>query len=180
MKKCWDLFSAFFRAGNYAFGGGMAMIPLIQHETVNIYKWLSEEEFADIVAISSVLPAPLITKMAGMIGHRVSGWLGVLAAEIGVFLPSALAVILLGGLIGRFAETTVLKGMLIGVRPVVIVLLLQAAWSVGKQAFVDRLMWVFGAVALCVLLFVPWIHPAFLVAAAMVLGYVFCRKGWRK
>jgi chromate transporter len=176
MRKYWDLFIAFFRVGNFAFGGAGAMLPLIRTETVVKYKWVSEEELADIVAVSSSLPAPLGTKVAAMIGHRIGGWFGVLVAEVGIFLPSTLAVVLLGSLIMQFAETEALKAMLAGVRPVVIALLLQAAWSMGKQAFADRMMWVFGAVALCLALFVPWVHPAFLVVGSMLLGFVFYRK----
>ena len=152
------------------------MIPLIQAEVVNRYAWVSEEEFSDMVAVSTALPAPLVTKLAAMIGYRARGWFGVVAAEIGIFLPTTLAVVLLGGLIMRFADSAVLRAMLTGVRPVVIVLLLQVAWGMGKKAFVDGLMWFLGAVALGIILFVPWIHPAFLVVGSMALGYFFYRN----
>ncbi|MCL1853548.1 MAG: chromate transporter [Peptococcaceae bacterium] len=176
MIECWNLFVAFFRASHLTFGGGPAMIPLIQTEVVNKYKWVSEEEFNDMVAVATALSAPMVTKLAAMIGYRAGGWLGVLAAEIGVFLPTTLAVVLLGGLIRRFADSTILQAMLAGVRPVVIVLLLQVAWNMGKKAFVDRLMWAFGAVSLGLVLFMPWIHPAFLVAGSMALGYLLYRN----
>lgn len=152
------------------------MIPLIQVEVVNKYKWVNEEEFTNIVVVSTALSAPLVTKIAAMIGYQAGGWLGVLAAEIGVCLPTTLVVVLLGSLIMQFADSAGLMAMLVGVRPVVIVLLLQVAWSMGKKAFVDGLMWVFGAAALGLVLLVPWLHPAFLVAGSMTLGYVFYRK----
>ena len=176
MNKYKDLFIAFFRASNLTFGGGQAMIPLIHAEAVEKYQWVSEEEFADIVAVSAALSAPWVTKIAAMIGYRAGGWLGVLVAEIAAILPTALIVVLLGSLIMRFADEPALKAMLMGVRPVIIVLLLKVAWDMGKTAFTNLLLWVVGATALGILLFVPWIHPAFLVVGSMALGYLLFRK----
>ncbi len=176
MKTYWDLFIAFFRASNFSFGGGPAMIPLIQEEVVNKYKWVDNEQFADLLAITNSLPAPIGTKMAGMVGYRVKGWLGSLVAIVGVFLPTSLIVIFLGSLIMNYAESPALQSMLKGVRPVVAVLLAQTALQMGKKAFSDNITWIFGAVSLAILLLLPGIHPAFLVTASMLLGYLLFKK----
>lgn len=177
MNKYWMIFKTFFRASNVTFGGGPAMIPLVRVDVVDKYEWVTEDEFTDMVAVSTALPAPIITKLAAMVTYPVAGWMGVLVAQIAIILPTALAVVLLGSLISQFADTDALKAMMKGVRPVIIVLLLQVSWSMGRKAFTDWLMWAFGAAALVVLLFAPWIHPAFLIAGSMILGYAFCRKG---
>lgn len=176
MKTMWDLFIAFFRASNFSFGGGPAMIPMIQAEVVNKYQWLTEEEFIDMVAISNSLPAPIATKLAGMIGHRVKGWLGVFAAMMGAILPITLIVVLLGGLIMNYAESPALNAMLKGVRPVVVVLLAQTAIQMGQQSFKGKISWGLGIAALAVMLFFPGIHPAYLILISMVLGYFLFKK----
>lgn len=176
MKTLWDLFIAFFRASNFSFGGGPAAIPLVQAEVVNKYKWLSNEEFGDILAISNSLPAPVATKLAGIIGYRVKGLLGASVAVIGVFLPTTLIVVFLGGLIINFADSPALQAMLKGVRPVVAVLLAQTAISMGVKALKNKPTWSLAIIALIIMLFLPFIHPAFLVITSMVLGYFLFRK----
>ena len=111
MKTLWDLFIAFFRASNFSFGGGPAMIPLIQEEVVNKYKWVDNQQFADLLAITNSLPAPIGTKMAGIIGYRVNGWLGATVAVIGVFLPTTLIVVFLGSLIMNYADSPALQSI---------------------------------------------------------------------
>lgn len=175
MNTLWDLFIAFLRASNFSFGGGPAMIPLIQAETVDRYKFLSNEEFTDTVAISNSLPAPIATKLAAMIGYKVKGWPGAIVAIIGVFLPTTLVVVLLGSLVIGYADSPALQAMLKAVRPVVVVLLAITAFSMGQKAFLDVFTWIFGAVALVVLFFTN-IHPAFLIISSMAAGYLLFKK----
>ncbi|MDR1961430.1 MAG: chromate transporter [Gracilibacteraceae bacterium] len=172
-----QLFLAFFRASNFSYGGGPAMIPLMQAEIVKKYKWMNDEEFADILAIANSLPAPIGTKMSGMVGHRVGGWPGAIVATTATLLPTALIMILLGSLILGFADSPRLQAMLQGVRPVVVVLLAQTAFDMGKKALKDKITWGFGIAALGIMLFLPWLHPAFLVVSSMLLGIVLFRAG---
>jgi len=176
MKTLWDLFIAFFRASNFSFGGGPAAIPLVQAEVVNKYKWLTNEEFSDILAISNSLPAPIATKLAGVIGYRVKGLLGATVAVIGVFLPTTLIVVFLGGIIINYADSPALQAMLKGVRPVVAVLLAQTAISMGIKALKDKPAWCLAIIALIIMLFFPSVHPAFLVVISMLLGYFLFKK----
>jgi len=174
------LFMAFFRASNFTFGGGPAMVPMIKYEAVTNLKWLTEEEYADILAIANALPAPLATKLSAMVGYRVAGWPGVLIAETAAIMPTALVMVFLGSLIMTFADTPALQAMLAGVRPVVVVLVLQAALDMGKTAFVDSATWVFGAIALVIFLFASWLHPSFLVVLSLFMGYLLFRKQMAK
>ena len=109
MKTIWDLFLAFLRASNFAFGGGASAIPLVRREVVTKYQWLTNDEFANYLAMANSLPAPILTKLAGMIGFKVKGWLGALVAILGAILPTTLIVVALGGLILKYAQSPALE-----------------------------------------------------------------------
>lgn len=171
-KNVWNVFIAFTRASNLGFGGGPATIPLIQNE-VKRYQWMTDEEFADVIAVGNSLPGPIATKMASYIGYRVAGWPGVLAGLTGTILPTLLITIFLGDLLIRYSNTPFLKASLTAVRPVVVVLIAQSAYDLGKTAFSkdERVTWGIAVGALA-LMFLTQIHPGFLILAAMVIGYL--------
>lgn len=171
-KDVWNLLIAFTRASNLGFGGGPAVIPLIQKEVVNRYHWMTEEEFADALAVGNSLPGPIATKMASYIGYRVAGWIGVLATLIGTVLPTLLITIFLGDIFIRYSDTPVLSAALTAVKPVVVILIAQSAYDLGKKAFPQnsRVAWGIAIVALA-LMFLTSIHPGFLIITAMIVGY---------
>ncbi|MDA8228099.1 MAG: chromate transporter [Desulfitobacterium hafniense] len=171
LKKLWDIFIAFTRASNLGFGGGPAVVPLIQAEAVDRYKWMSNEEYADALAISNALPGPIATKMAAYVGYRVTGWIGAVVALIGTVGPTLFVVILLGSLIMTYANSPELKAMLLAVRPVVVVLIAQTAYDMGKKSFPTLSTWGIG-VATVAILALTTIHPAFIIVASMTLGYL--------
>jgi chromate transporter len=170
-KKLWDLFIAFTRASNLGFGGGPAVVPLIKIEAVDHYRWLDDKEFVDALAISNALPGPIAIKMASYIGYKQVGWLGVLAALIGTIAPTLILVILLGSLIIRYSDSPELKAMLKAVRPVVVIFVAQTAYELGKKSFPAVSSWGV-AVAAAAALYLTGIHPAFIIAAAMLFGWI--------
>ncbi len=87
MKTQIDLFIAFFRSGILGFGGGPSAIPLVHKEVVTIYKWMNDEEFSDVLALGNTLPGPINTKMAGYIGYRVGGVIGMINAVLSLDCP---------------------------------------------------------------------------------------------
>lgn len=105
------------------------MIPLVHHEVVKRHAWMSDEEFADVLAIANTLPGPIATKMPGYIGFRVGGALGCLNAVLAVILPMILAMILLLGLFSRYRDIAWIHGMSLGMVPVVMVMMAQLAWD---------------------------------------------------
>lgn len=172
LRDVWDVLIAFTRASNLGFGGGPAVIPLIQKEAVGRYQWMSEEEFADALAVGNSLPGPIATKMASYIGYRVAGWPGVLAGLTGTILPTLLITILLGDLLIRFSNNPGLKAALTAVRPVVVILIAQSAYDLGKKAFPknSHATWGIAIVALA-LMFLTHIHPGILIFVSMIFGY---------
>lgn len=171
LKDWWNVFIAFSRAANLGFGGGPATIPLIQAEVVGRYQWMTNEEFADTLAIGNALPGPIATKMAAYIGYKVAGWMGALLALVATVVPTALVVMFLSQIIVRYAHSPFLKAMLTGVRPVVVVLIAETALGMGKKAFLNATTWGIAVVAAILLYFN--LHPAILIVLSMAFGYFF-------
>lgn len=174
ITQLWDLLVAFARASNLGFGGGTAVIPLIKVEVVERYHWLTNAEFADALAVANALPGPITTKLAGYVGYQQAGWLGVLVANIGAILPTALAVILLAGFLMKHSDSPVLKGMLKGVRPVVAVLIAQTAFDMGVGSFPNLTTW---GIALATVVSLRWLklHPALIIIVSMAFGLLVFR-----
>ncbi|HBV87642.1 chromate transporter [Desulfosporosinus sp.] len=174
LTQLWDLLIAFARASNLGFGGGPAVIPLIKIEVVERYQWMTNAEFANALAVGNALPGPIATKLAGYIGYQEAGWLGALVANIGVILPTSLAVILLARFLMKYSNSPVLKGMLKGVRPVVVVLIAQTAYDMGIGSFPDLTTW---GIALATVVSVFWLklHPALIILASMGFGLLVFR-----
>ncbi|KLU62009.1 chromate transport protein [Peptococcaceae bacterium CEB3] len=169
LRDIWNVFIAFTRSSNLGFGGGPATIPLMQNEVVKRYHWLTDEEFADALAVGNALPAPITTKMAAMIGYRVAGWPGALMGILGTVAPTLIVVVVLSHFIMLYAHSTALRAMLEAVRPVVVILIAQTAVSMGKKSFPRKATWGI-AVAAAILLYFH-VHPAIIIVAAMIFGY---------
>lgn len=174
LNELWNLFIGFLRASNLGFGGGPALIPLIQAEA-NRYSWLSNADFADALAVGNALPGPIATKMATYIGYHVASWPGVLVAVLATIGPTCLAVILLSKVLMKYANSPGLKAMLKGVRPVVTVLIALVAYNMALSSFIiksplDFVTVLIAAVAAACLYFFK-VHPVFLIVGSMVIGY---------
>lgn len=171
-----NLFVAFFRASNLGFGGGPAIIPLIQAEAVDHYQWMTNSQFTDAIAIANALPGPIATKIASYIGFQVASWPGVIVALIATVLPTILILIFLGNLLVKYANSNGLKAMLKGVRPIVTALLIVVALDMAKGAFsfqvpLDYLTIFIAAGAVGLLYFIK-IHPALLIVLSMGAGLI--------
>ena len=172
MAKQTDIFIAFFRSGALGFGGGPATIPLVQKEVVETFSFITDDEFTDIIAIGNTLPGPIITKMAGYIGYRAGGVIGMLNAIIASVLPSALLMILLLVGLKEYKDIPFIKGMTNGVLPVVSVMMLMLIVE-----YVQKTKKAFGwlkAIVLIAIIFVFMIvvgvHPAIIIGAALILA----------
>jgi len=127
--RYFDIFMAFFRSGLLCFGGGPASIPFVHREAVERYKWMDNEEFVEIVAIGNTLPGPINTKMAGYIGYRVGGTLGLTIALAGATLPTAFLMVVLLTTLSHFANEPWAVGMMRAMMPVVGVMLGVVGWQ---------------------------------------------------
>ncbi|MFQ3786558.1 chromate transporter [Halomonas sp. A29] len=164
------LFFSFLRIGLLGFGGGPSMIPLVHQEVVKRHAWMSDEEFADVLAIANTLPGPIATKMPGYIGFRVGGTLGCINAVLAGILPMIVAMILMLGLFSRYRDIGWIHGMGQGVVPVVMVMMAQLTWDFINKSRL-ALGWAVSLLMASVaggLIYWLGLHPGLVIGALLV------------
>lgn len=167
-----DIFIAFFRSGILGFGGGPSTIPLVHKEVVETFKMMSDEEFSDVLSIGNTLPGPIATKMAGYIGYRVGGWLGMINALIATVLPTVIAMIVLLTSLDQFKDFDFVKGMTNGVVPIVAVMLGMLTWDFLKKSK-KQLGWKTGVIILIpsfIAMILLGVHPGIVIGVLLVLA----------
>lgn len=176
----WQIFIAFFRVGILGYGGGPSSIPLVHKEVVEKYQWMNEDEFSDILAIGNTLPGPIATKMAGYIGYKVAGILGMLTALFATVIPTVVLLIVLLTTLSSFKEIPWVVGMTNAVVPVVAVLLglLTINFIVNSQKGLGWTQTIGLAIGSFVIIVLLGIHPGLMIAGILlfVLVYPFERK----
>jgi chromate transporter len=163
------IFLAFARVGVLGYGGGPSSIPLVQLEVVNNYQWMTVEEFAEVLALGNALPGPIATKMAGYIGYKVAGLIGALVAVAGMIGPTLVAMVILYKFLDLFRDNPYIKGMIVAIKPVVIVLLLQLILDLYPASFINAATFVIAAVAFLAIQ-IMHIHPALVVVSTLAFG----------
>ncbi|MBE6573718.1 MAG: chromate transporter [Ruminococcaceae bacterium] len=131
-KLCLQLFTAFFKIGLFTFGGGMAMIPFIQRETVEKHGWIEEKDILEILAISESTPGPIAINTATFIGYQKAGALGSAAATFGVVLPSFIIISIISLFLKQFMELKAVEYAFMGIRAGVIALVVKALIKLYK------------------------------------------------
>lgn len=129
----WELFLAFFIPNIIGYGGGPAIIPLIEAEVVGRYGWLTAQEFAETLALGNALPSPIATKMAGQIGFDVAGVGGALVAVLATVVPSLLLMLGALGLLYRYRDSPRVKRMSQWVRPVIAMMMAWLTWGFSAK-----------------------------------------------
>ena len=133
-KKLWLLFCTFFKIGAFTFGGGHAMIPLIQRETVENKKWITDDDILEIIAIAESTPGPVAINSATFVGYRTAGFWGAVCATFGVVLPSFLIILAIAYLLNNFMELKPVKYAFQGINVGVLALLFKALWNMYKKS----------------------------------------------
>jgi len=144
----WDLAALFLRLGITAFGGPAAHIAMMEAEVVRRRKWLTHAQFLDLMGASSLIPGPSSTETAIFIGYLRAGWIGLLLAGICFILPAMLMVMALAWAYVRFGHLPQVAGILYGVKPVIIAVIAQALWMLGRAALKSRFLAVIGLISL--------------------------------
>ena len=125
-KTLWELFITFFKIGLFTFGGGYAMIPLIQRETVEKKGWVSEDDILEVVAIAESTPGPISVNAATFIGYRVKGVIGAFFATLGLVVPSFVIIFLISFVLRQFQEILAVQYAFWGIRAGVVALVVNA------------------------------------------------------
>lgn len=127
-----QLYLAFAQIGLFTFGGGYAMIPIIEQEIIINRGWLTPPEFIDIVAIAEMTPGPIAVNCATFVGYKMAGIVGGVTATLGVITPSTMIVLAIAVIAGKYMKSDVFTRIKAGLRPAVIGLMLAAAMSVAR------------------------------------------------
>ena len=146
-KKIGALFLTFLKIGAFTFGGGYAMIPLIQKEAVTKRRWIEDKDILDIVAIAESTPGPIAINSATFVGFEVAGFWGAFASTFGVVLPSFLMIAAISLVLKEFQHMQAVQYAFNGIRAGVLALILKAFWSMYKQCPKKPLSYVIAAAA---------------------------------
>jgi chromate transporter len=174
MGVYWSIFLSFFRVGLFGYGGGPAMLPLVEREVVDNYAWLTREEFIDVLAMANTLPGPITTKMAVCIGGKVGGAPGAAVALFALILPSTIAISIFSIIYYKYRHIPSVQGIIRGVRPVVIGLLMVTVAHLAPRSVLawDTFLIALGAF---VVVFYFKVHPIFTIVFAAFIGFWFYR-----
>ncbi|WP_394231371.1 chromate transporter [Niallia oryzisoli] len=178
MKLHLHLFIAFFRSGILGFGGGPSAIPLVHKEVVETFKWMDDQEFSEVLALGNTLPGPINTKMAGYIGYRVGGFLGMLTALLSSMLPTIILMLVLLSSFNQYKDNPRVQGMTNGVVPIVGVMMGVLTWQFLKKTKAG-LGWKLGMIILVgsfILIEIVHIHPGIVIGALLIGALVIPDK----
>lgn len=166
-----QLILALLRVSILGFGGGPSSIPLLHKEVVEQYKWMSNEQFTDVLAVGNALPGPILTKMAGYIGYYLKGVMGAIVAIIISTVPTIIALILLLSLLGSLHDAPQIKGATASIQPVIGVMLAVMAYQMLKtnQRTLGRIVSIAMTISFIAALLLG-VHPAIMIVLLLITG----------
>ncbi|MDY6084548.1 MAG: chromate transporter [Dialister sp.] len=173
MSMLLELFLIFAKMGAVTFGGGYAMLPILQREITENKKWATEEELMDYYALGQCTPGMIAVNVATFIGCKMKGFWGGVAATVGVITPSIIIITLVAMFLDRFAENPIILHAFGGIRTCVCVLILDAVWSLGKKSVTDARTAAVFIIILLMSLFAS-VTPVISVILAGLAGFFFC------
>lgn len=166
-----ELFWTFLKIGAFTFGGGYAMLPMIQ-EQVLAHGWLTGEELINFIAVSESTPGPFAVNISTYVGMETAGLIGALCATLGVVLPSFVIILVVAGCFARFQQSRVVRGCMAGLKPAVVGLIAAAVVSTGKTVFFP------GVFAPATLLSASFLSAALIFAVALTLALMKKHPIW--
>ncbi|HPJ20969.1 MAG TPA: chromate transporter [Clostridia bacterium] len=166
------LFAAFFRIGLFTFGGGYAMLPMIQREVTEKHKWATEEEVLDCYAIGQSTPGIIAINTATFIGYKTGGIPGALAATLGMVAPSLIIITALSALILKYRDNIYVGKALLGIQGAVVALIAVSIIKMAKKAFFNVFTYILGALGF-ILLFVLQVPAYYIIAGALLFSVIY-------
>ena len=177
MRELVDIFWSFLKIGAFTFGGGYAMIPLIQHEVINSHRWLQKEEFVDLLTLAQTAPGPISLNTAVFVGYKLRGYAGALAAILGVTIPSFVIILLVAMFFAGMRDNHWVDAAFRGMRPAVVALIVAPivgltrgmnAWLIAIAAATAIIVWYFG------------ISPVWFLIAGALGGIIWAARQGKK
>ncbi len=167
-----QLFTTFLKIGAFTFGGGWAMIPIIEREVVDRHKWISREEFLDQLAITQSLPGILAVNVAVLVGNKMRGLKGSLAAALGTILPSFIMILLIAIFFARIYNNPTVVSIFKGIRPAVVALIVVPVLTTAKSARINRYTVIIPLVVALAICYAG-ISPIFCIMLGALGGYLY-------
>lgn len=175
MLKYLKMFWSFFKIGAFTFGGGYAMIPLIEEEVVNKNSWISKEDFLDILVISQSFPGALAVNCSTFIGYKIGNLPGAILALLGTILPSFFIILCIASFFMQFRNNYYVDLIFKGINGAVPVLVLVAIISLSKSIKKNYINYTIIILTVVLLKFFN-MHPVIIILLSGVYGYIFLRK----
>ncbi|MBU5676449.1 chromate transporter [Alkaliphilus sp. MSJ-5] len=169
MKDLWELFTMFFRIGAFTFGGGYAMLPIIQNEVVEKRKWATDDEIIDYYAIGQCTPGVIAVNTATFIGYKKKGIIGGITATLGVVLPSLILITIIATFFKHFQDYKVVQYAFGGIRVGVVALIANTVIKMLKQTAKDRIGIAIFISAFLIIAFID-ISPIVVIVMAALIG----------
>lgn len=181
MKQLWDLFAVFFKIGLFTFGGGYAMLPLLQDELVRRRKWTTDEELMDYYSIGQCTPGVIAVNVSTFIGYKQRGVIGGSISTLGMVMPSLIIIILVASVLSRYMHNPYLGYAFAGIRIAVTALILDTLIGLGKKGIEDKKGMVIFLGSALLLLYCN-LSAVWIVLLAAVSGLVcrFCPLWFRQ
>src|SRR5665648_1088967 len=167
-----DLFLTFFKIGAFTFGGGYAMLRIIQKEIVEKKGLISEEEFMDAIALAQASPGPVAVNTSVYVGYRIRGFKGALSATLGAVLPSFIIILLIAAYFIQFRDNKIVEKVFLGIRPAIVALILAAVykmWIKTKRTYLKF----FVAIGTIFIIIFLGISPVWVVIAGAVISLIY-------
>ncbi len=179
MKELFDLFWTFCKIGALTFGGGYAMLPLIQREIVENKKWSTEREILDYYAVGQCTPGVIAVNTATFIGFKLKGIIGGIVATLGVVFPSLIIILIIASFLQSFADLSIVQSAFAGIRVAVVALIITTVIKLLKSSIKDYLGVIIAIIAFIISAFIG-LSPVYVVIAAGLTGFISKSIGGKK
>ena len=166
------LFKTFMKIGIVTFGGGYAMIPIIESDVVDKHQWMTKEEFVDAIATTQICPGALAINISSLLGYKLAKTPGAIVCTLGASLPSFLIILAIAMFFHQFEDNKVIAAMFAGIRPAVVALIAVPTFSLAKSARISLVnCWI--PIFTAILIWLMGVNPIWVIIAAAIGGYIY-------
>lgn len=168
----WESFKTFFKIGAFTFGGGYAMIPIIESEIVEKRKWISKDDFVDLIAIAQSCPGVFAINLSTFIGYKIKRVPGAICTTLATALPSFIIILLIALFFHSFQDNPVVESIFKGVRPAVVALIAVPTWNMALSA---KVLWTncWIPILSALLIWAMGVNPIFIILTAGIGGFLY-------
>lgn len=172
------IFLTFLKIGAFTFGGGFAMIPIIQEEVVYKNNWIKDEEFVDTISVAQSSPGPIAVNASIYVGYKIKGLVGAIVATLGTVIPSFVTILIIANFFNVFRDSVIFEKVFMGIRPAVVALIFSALYSLVYKSYLG-----YGALAVALLAALVLIFfniSAIYMVLLGIIGSIIYNKKFKK